>query len=88
MEKLYIESDGAGQFKRGNISFGITFQLGMRVLPDLLIKFNQQFPKMNCYVYDKRHVELEKSLLSGERIWQLLISRKRRKNQRYLMTAF
>lgn len=52
--------------KEGNISFGITFQLGMRVLPDLLIKFNRQFPKMNCHVYDKRHVELEKSLLSGE----------------------
>ncbi len=52
--------------KEGNISFGITFQLGMRVLPDILIKFNRQFPKMNCYVYDKNHVELEKSLLNGE----------------------
>ena len=38
----------------------------MRVLPDILIKFNRQFPKMNCYVYDKNHVELEKSLLNGE----------------------
>ena len=52
--------------KEGNISFGITFQLGMRVLPDILIKFNRQFPKMNCYVYDKNQVELEKSLLNGE----------------------
>ncbi len=66
MEKLYIESDGAGQFKRGQYFFWNHVSIRNACSSDLLIKFNQQFPKMNCYVYDKRHVELEKSLLSGE----------------------
>lgn len=52
--------------KKGNISFGITFQLGMKILPELLIQFHKQFPKMNCHVYDKNHVHLEKGLLDGE----------------------
>lgn len=52
--------------KEGTLSFGIVFQLGLKILPQLLIQFNQKFPKINCNVYDKNHIELEKSLLSGE----------------------
>lgn len=52
--------------REGNISFGITFQLGLKILPNLLIQFHKQFPKMNCHVHDKGHIYLEKSLLNGE----------------------
>ena len=52
--------------KEGTLSFGIVFQLGLKILPQILIQFNQKFPKINCNVYDKNHIELEKSLLSGE----------------------
>lgn len=49
----------------GSLSFGITSQLGYKVLSDILIRFHTKFPNVNCSVHDIRHSQLEKNLLNG-----------------------
>ncbi|MDD3251105.1 MAG: LysR family transcriptional regulator [Lachnospiraceae bacterium] len=51
--------------KEGTLSFGITMQLGLKVLPDILIRFHQKFPKVNCNVHDAAHTQLEKEMMDG-----------------------
>lgn len=68
-EKLWqnfsLNINAPDELKEGSLSFGITVQFGLMVLSDILIRFNQKFPKINCNVYDQNHIELEKNLLNG-----------------------
>lgn len=49
----------------GTLSFGITSQLGYKVLADILIRFHAKFPNVNCDVHDISHSSLEKALQDG-----------------------
>lgn len=65
-QNFSINLTAPDELKVGTLSFGITMQLGLLVLPDILIRFNKQFPHMNCDVYDYSHSLLQGNLLSGD----------------------
>lgn len=61
-----LNMNAPDHLKVGTLSFGITTQLGLKILPPLLIAFHRQFPRIDCNIEDIRHRELEQKLLLGE----------------------
>lgn len=64
-QKFSLSITAPDELREGTLSFGITIQFGLKVLSDILIRFNQKFPKVNCDVHDQSHLLLEKNLLNG-----------------------
>ena len=65
-QDFYQNLNATDATRVSRLSFGITTQLGLKVLPDILCTFNRQFPNVSCNILDIRHRQLEQKLLDGE----------------------
>jgi DNA-binding transcriptional LysR family regulator len=50
----------------GVIALGFLLSLGLNVLPDLIGKFNRQYPRVELHLYENVTVNILKQLVSGE----------------------
>ena len=66
-KKLLNEFEEIKNDERGKISFAIHFQLGSRILPDVLPEFYTRYPKIKVDFYEERSTsELEHLVNSGK----------------------
>lgn len=65
-QDFYLNLNASDEMRISRLSFGVTTQLGLKVLPNILLNFNKQFPLVDCNIEDIRHRELEQKLLDGE----------------------
>ena len=64
-QDFYLNLNASDEMRISRLSFGVTTQLGLKVLPNILLNFNKQFPLVDCNIEDIRHRELEQKLLVG-----------------------
>lgn len=65
-ENFLLEISNENRLYKGKIRLGITNYLGTSVLPDILPKFHDAYPKVEIFIKEMNSSQLENGLLSGE----------------------
>lgn len=65
-ENFLLEISNENRLYKGKIRLGITNYLGTSVLPEILPKFHDAYPKVEIFIKEMNSSQLENGLLSGE----------------------
>lgn len=71
------------QMRRGLVSFGIPYNLGTSLLPDILPQFTSRYPGVEVRFFENNSVELDRMVLEGKTDFNIMHFQKEKENLCY-----